>query len=191
MRRITGQRYSRRARDGSRQGEGRVDGADRQRWLLGRLRRRTLYSLAEVDEAIGEMLKNLNEERRIRRLGVTRRQLLEKVDRSELSELPVEPYEYCEWRLRESASIITSRSRLTTTASLSLRARRGRGATTVRGVEIFCKGERIAVHLRMRGNRKHKTITEHMPSRYRRYAGWKVERIRENASKIGYETAAL
>ncbi len=71
-----------------------------ERWLLGRLRRRTFYSLAEVDAAIGEMLKNLNEERRIRRLGVTRRQLLEEVDRPALSALPVEPYEYCEWRLR-------------------------------------------------------------------------------------------
>ena len=33
--------------------------------------RQTFYSLAEVNAAIGEMLKNLNEERRIRRLGVT------------------------------------------------------------------------------------------------------------------------
>ena len=62
---------------------------------------------------------------------------------------------------------------------------------TVRGVEIFCKGERIAVHLRMSGNRKHTTIPEHMPSSHRRYAGWTVERIREDARKIGPATAAL
>ncbi len=71
-----------------------------ERWLLGTLRRRTFYSLAEVNGAIEAMLQNLNEERPIRRLGVACRQLLEEVDRSTLKALPAEPYEYCEWRLR-------------------------------------------------------------------------------------------
>ena len=62
---------------------------------------------------------------------------------------------------------------------------------TARGVEIFHKGERIAVHLRSSGNRKHTTVSEHMPSSHRRYAGWTVERIREDARKIGKATAAL
>jgi transposase len=62
---------------------------------------------------------------------------------------------------------------------------------TVRGVEIFHKGERIAVHLRTSGNRKHTTVPEHMPSSHRRYAGWTIERIRQDARKIGPATAAL
>ena len=56
---------------------------------------------------------------------------------------------------------------------------------TARGVEILHKGERIAVHIRASGNRKHTTIPEHMPSSHRRYAGWTIERIREDAQKIG------
>lgn len=43
-----------------------------ERWLLGRLRHRVFHSLAEVNAAIGELLTRLNEERPIRRLGVTR-----------------------------------------------------------------------------------------------------------------------
>src|SRR5258707_9482316 len=62
---------------------------------------------------------------------------------------------------------------------------------TACGVEIFHKGERIAVHLRASGNRKHTTVPEHMPSSHRRYAGWTIERIREDARKIGPATAAL
>jgi len=62
---------------------------------------------------------------------------------------------------------------------------------TARGVEIFHKGERIAAHLRASGNRKHTTVPEHMPSSHRRYAGWTIERIREDARKIGPATAAL
>ncbi len=53
---------------------------------------------------------------------------------------------------------------------------------TARGVEIFHKGERIAVHLRASGNRKHTTVSEHMPLSHRRYAGWTIERIREFAT---------
>ena len=69
-----------------------------ERWLLGRLRHRTFYSLAEVNAAIGELMTHLNEQRPIRRLGVTRRQLLEQIDRPALKSLPTESYEFSEWR---------------------------------------------------------------------------------------------
>ena len=70
-----------------------------ERWLLGRLRHRIFISLTEVNEAIGELLKHLNEERPIRRLRVTRRQLLEEIDRPALKSLPAEPYVFSEWRV--------------------------------------------------------------------------------------------
>jgi transposase len=62
---------------------------------------------------------------------------------------------------------------------------------TARTVEIFLKGERIAAHLRISGNRKHTAIPEHMPSSHRRYAGWTIDRIRQDARAIGPATAAL
>ena len=71
-----------------------------ERWLIGRLRDHRFYSLAELNAAIGELLKRLNEERPIRRLGVTRRQLLEELDRPALKPLPTEPYVFAEWRVR-------------------------------------------------------------------------------------------
>src|SRR5260221_9483515 len=52
-----------------------------ERWLLGRLRHRRFYGLAEVNAAIGELLRQLNEERPIPRLGVTRRALLQELHR--------------------------------------------------------------------------------------------------------------
>jgi len=48
------------------------------------------------------MLKNLYEERRIRRLGLIRRKLFEKVDRPAMKARPIEPYQYSEWRLRHA-----------------------------------------------------------------------------------------
>jgi hypothetical protein len=71
-----------------------------ERLLLGRLRNRIFFSLAEVNTAIAELVKSLNENRVIRRLGVTRRQLLEELDRPALKPLPAEPYVFAEWRVR-------------------------------------------------------------------------------------------
>jgi transposase len=71
-----------------------------ERWLLGRLRHRRFYSLAELNSAIGDFLRQLNEKRPIRRLGGTRRELLEEFDRPHLKGLPSEPYSFAEWRLR-------------------------------------------------------------------------------------------
>ena len=96
-----------------------------ERWLIGRLRRRIFYSLADVDAALGEFMTQLNEKQPLRRLGVTRRQLLEEVDRPALKALPDEPYEYSEWRVRRVGVDyhvdIDARP-------LPLRPRRGRGA---------------------------------------------------------------
>ena len=163
-----------------------------ERWLLGRLRRRTFTSLADVDAALGELMAQLNDKQSLRRLGVTRRQLLEEIDRPALNALPDEPYEYSEWRVRR----VGVDYRVDIDAhyySVPYRFARAEveARLTARGVEIFHKGERIAVHLRGSGNRKHTTISEHMPSSHRRYAGWTIERIRDDARRIGPATAAL
>jgi transposase len=163
-----------------------------ERWLLGRLRYRRFYSLAELNAAIGEMLPQLNEERPIRRLGVTRRALLEELDRPHLKVLPAEPYSFAEWRLRrvgidyhvEVEAHFYSVPYRFARSEVEVRL-------TPRTVEIFLKGERVAAHLRSSGNHRHTTVPEHMPSSHRRYADWTVERIRREAASIGPATAAL
>lgn len=163
-----------------------------ERWLLGRLRRRIFYSLADVNAAIKELLTQLNEERKIRQLGSTRRQLLEQIDRPALKPLPQEPYEYCEWFLRrvgidyhvEVAKHYYSVPYRHTRCEVEVRL-------TARHVEIFLNGDRIAAHIRGSGNYKHTTLPEHMPSSHRRYAGWTTERILKDARLIGAATAAL
>jgi len=163
-----------------------------ERWLLGRMRHRTFYSLGEVNAAIGELLQRLNEERPIRRLGVTRRKLLEEVDRPALKVLPADPYVLAEWRVRrvgvdyhvEVGDHYYSVPHRFARSEVEVRF-------SVRTVEIFLKGERIAAHSRMSGNHRHTTVAEHMPSSHRRYAGWTITRIREDAARIGPATAAL
>ena len=73
-----------------------------ERYLLGRLRHRRFHGLAELNQAIAAMLADINERRPLRRLGVTRRQLFEDLDRPALQPLPAEPYVYAEWRIRRA-----------------------------------------------------------------------------------------
>jgi transposase len=152
-------------------------------------RRRTFTSLANVDAALAELIGQLNDS--LRRLGVTRRELLEEIDRPALKDLPGEPYEYSEWRVRR-VGVYYHVDIDAHYYSVPYRfARAEVDAPNRPRVEIFYKGERIAVHLRASGNRKYTTVSEHMPSSHRRYAGWTIERIPEDARKIGPATAAL
>jgi transposase len=163
-----------------------------ERWLLGRLRHRQFHGLAELNAAIVEMLVQINDHRPLRRLGVTRRQLLEEIDRPALKPLPLEPYVLAEWRARRVGldyhvdidghfySVPHRFARNQVEARL-----------TSRTVEVFLKGERIAVHARNSGNGKHITVPEHMPSSHRRFADWTIERIRRDATAVGPATAML
>lgn len=163
-----------------------------ERWILGRLRNRQFHSLGELNEAIRGLLVRINDERPIRRLGVTRRQLLEEVDRPALKPLPAEPYVFAEWRARRVGidyhvdvdKHYYSVPHRFARAEVEVRL-------TGRSVEVFARGERIAVHLRSSGNGKHTTVQEHMPSSHRRYANWTLDRIRTDAAAIGPSTAAL
>jgi transposase len=68
-----------------------------ERWVLARLRNRRFFSLAELNQAIRELLEQLN--RRVtRHLGASRRQLFEQMERPALSALPAQPYVYAEWK---------------------------------------------------------------------------------------------
>jgi transposase len=163
-----------------------------ERWILGRLRNRRFHSLGELNEAIRGLLVRLNDERPIRRLGVTRRQLLEELDRPSLKPLPAEPYVFAEWRARRVGidyhvdvdKHYYSVPHRFARAEVEVRL-------TGRSVEVFARGERIAVHLRSSGYGKHTTVQEHMTSSHRRYANWTLDRIRTDAAAIGPATAAL
>ena len=67
-----------------------------QTYILGRLRRLTFFSLAECNEAIALVMQRMNE-RTMRKLGVSRRELFEKIERGVLNELPAEDWEFAEW----------------------------------------------------------------------------------------------
>ena len=162
-----------------------------QTYILGRLRHQTFFSLAEANAAIAEALDRLNGHV-MRRLGVSRRDLLESIERPALAALPAADYEFAEWRLArvsldyhvEVAGYFYSVPHGLIREQVDIRA-------TARTVEVFHRGRRVAVHQRRYGGRRHGTDPDHMPSAHRRYAEWTPERFRRWGRSIGPNTEGL
>src|SRR5210317_200046 len=68
-----------------------------ERWILAVLRHRTFFSLAELNAAIAGLLEKLNA-RPFKKLPGCRRAHFEALDKPALKPLPIEPYEYAEWK---------------------------------------------------------------------------------------------
>jgi transposase len=156
------------------------------------LRNQIFFSLDEANRAIIPALETLNG-KEMRRIGVSRRHLLETIERRALKPLPDEDYEYAEWRLVrvnidyhvEYKEYFYSVPHTLIGQQLDLRA-------TERGIEIFHHGQRVAVHQRRYGGvKRHGSKTEHMPSSHRHYAEWTPERFQRWGRNIGPQTEGL
>lgn len=162
-----------------------------QSYVLGRLRHQTFFSLTECNAAIRAALEQLND-RVMRRLGMSRLELFEAIERPALRPLPAETYEFAEWRLArvgpdyhiEVEKFFYSVPHGLIRAQVDVRITR-------HTIEIFYRGRRVAAHQRRYGGRRHGTDPDHMPSAHRRYADWTPERFKHWARTIGPETEGL
>jgi transposase len=162
-----------------------------QRWILARLRHRRVFSLAELNGAIRELVADLNA-RPMRHLGVSRRALFDSLERSALLELPTEPYTYAEWR-RCRAGLDYHVEVHGHFYSVPYRLMREviEARITEQIVELFHQGRRVASHLRSSRRQGQTTTPEHMPSAHRRHAEWTPTRLLHEAAAIGPATAGL
>src|SRR6516162_299271 len=155
------------------------------RWILARLRNRSFFSLAALNEAIRGLLVDLND-RTLRGWGRSRRQLFDELDRPALLPLPNQPYEYAEWkRCRVNLDYHVEIAKHYYSVPHYLVHQEVEARITLKTVEIFLRGKRVASHLRSTVPHRPTTIAEHMPSSHRRYRDWTHERIRSEAAKVG------
>src|SRR5262252_270102 len=156
-----------------------------ERWILARLRHQRFFSLAELNGAIRTLLDALNS-RPMRRLGVSRRQLFEELDRPALAALPAEPYVYAEWRQRRvGLDYHVDIDGHYYSVPHRLLRQQVEARITEPTVELFHKGQRVACHLLGGARGRHTTVADHMPSSHRRHAGWTHERLLHEAAAIG------
>ncbi|MDH3308646.1 MAG: IS21 family transposase [Acidimicrobiia bacterium] len=161
-----------------------------ERWILARLRNRTFFSLAEVNAAIGELLVRLND-RRMRELDASRRELFHKLDRPALGPLPQERYRFAAWKkVRVGCDYHVAYEKhyysvpyQLVSSELDLRA-------TAHCVEVFHKGKSVAVHVRARGP-GHTTLPQHMPKSHQEIVGWTPRKLLEKARGTGKATRTV
>jgi len=162
-----------------------------ERFILARLRNRRFLSLGELNEAIREVLGDLNA-RLMRKLGASRREFFDSIDRPALLPLPAEPYAYAEWRRCRVAPDyhVELHGHFYSVPSRLIREV-VEARITDTTIEVFHAGQRVAAHPRSALKRRHTTTPEHMPSAHRRYADWTPSRLRREATQIGPATAGL
>jgi transposase len=162
-----------------------------QYFILGRLRDLPFFSLAEANGGIDRVLEDLNT-RPQRRLGLSRRELFEQLDRPALRPLPDTPYEYAEWKLvRAGPDYHVEVAGFYYSVPATLIRQQIDARLTATTVEFFHRGQRIAAHARRHGGERHSTVPEHMPAAHRRYAEWSPERFERDAGDLGPNTVAL
>jgi hypothetical protein len=156
-----------------------------QRWILARLRNRRFFSLAELNVAIAELVKDMNT-RPFKKLPGNRQSMFGNVDRPALKELPEQAYEYVLWgpaRVHIDCHIEVDGHYY----SVPYRWLREQVDTrlTDNVLEVFAKGKRIASHVRSYARGRHSTTVEHLPPKHQQYLGWSPERLASWAESIG------
>jgi transposase len=171
-----------------------VEGAVRlaQRWLLGRLRNRVFFSLAELNAAAHELLLAFNA-KVMKGYGQSRRELFEEIDKPNALPLPDFPYEMGIWKrpVRLGIDYHLEVDSNFYSAPYTLRGRILAVKISEQLVEVFLGVDRVASHRRLVGKRRYSTQTNHMPVSHQQYVEWNSERIVAWAEKIGPSAHAL
>lgn len=162
-----------------------------ERWILARLRHRSLFGLAELNQAIRELCAALNQ-RPFKKLPDSRRHWFETLERSALRPLPVEPYELARWKkARVNIDYHIEVERHYYSVPYLLVRQEVEVRLTAATVEVFHHRQRVASHRRDSRPGRYTTVTAHMPKAHREYAEWTPERLVRWADQTGPSTAAL
>ena len=160
-----------------------------ERWILACLRNRSFFSLAELNEAIGELLVRLNH-RPFRKLPGCRESTFRSVDYPAMRPLPVDRYVFTEWKkARVNLDYHIEVDSRYYSVPYALLGKQLDVCFSEYVVEALYKGARIASHARLQGNdKRYSTQSAHMPRAHQEMAEWTPERIVNWAASVGTHT---
>lgn len=159
------------------------------RWILARLRNEEFRSLAAVREAVRPLVERIND-KPMRALGLSRRQIFESSERAALQPLPPQRYEWCEWGrdfVNSDYHVKFDRHFYSVPHPLAGQTLDLRATATT--VEILDGTRRVASHRRSGELGGKTTLDEHMPVSHREHAEWTPDRLRAWAATIGPNAA--
>lgn len=163
-----------------------------QRWILMKLRHQTFFDINELNEAIADLLDAYNN-KVIRRLGKSRTELFEEIDRASLHPLRSESYLYRQYK---KATIgIDYHIELDGNGYSVPYTYLGKKVDvwySSNAVTISYQGEVIATHPKLTQPYHDSTLIEHMPTSHQyQYEKWNPGRILNWANDIGENTVVL
>jgi transposase len=134
------------------------------RYQRFRYRRHRFTSIAEINQALGECVRRINE-RRHTRFGVARRERFEQLERGALKALPAADFDDAEWKdAKLHPDCYVSVEATYYSAPHIHRGKKLRIRLTLNQVEIFWNGERLALHPRDRSRSGRRIrIDSHFP----------------------------
>jgi transposase len=162
-----------------------------ERWILARLRDHTFFSLAELNAAIAHWLVELNQ-RQMKHLGQSRRELFAELDQPALAPLPQHPYEFARWqRARVPLDYHVVFEKHHYSVPYKLTGKEVELRTTEKTIEIFYQRQRVASHPRATQPGGSSTHKLHMPPEHQFYSQWSPDHFQKRAREIGEQTAVL
>lgn len=162
-----------------------------QRWILAVLRKRLFFSLAQLNQAIKELLIDLNN-RQMRHLGKSRKELFESLEKPVLKTLPQHPYPFWEWRkakvppdyhVKFDHNYYSVPSRYVG-KKVDIRANQNL-------LEIYINGKVIAYHKRSYNKNFVLTEAKHMPKKHRIIKEVNAQHLINWSEKVGPKTSAM
>lgn len=161
-----------------------------ERRIISKLRNKKFLSLEDLAEAFEDELEILNSQPFQKQTGSRRSMFLE-TERHELKRLPSKRYEYAQFKQAKAGfdyHVALDKNQYYSVpyqfAGQIVLIR-----STLRVIEVFFNGERIACHLRNTEPRR-RFITErsHMPDKHKSVSDWSVQRFMSWAAKTGVKT---
>lgn len=162
-----------------------------QRWIIAVLRNRKFYSLAELNQAIKELVEKLNA-RVMKITKQSRREVYEMLDKPNALLLPAQRYEYAQWKkCRVNIDYHIEVEQHYYSIPYQLRREVMEVRITTATIEAFFRGKRVASHIRSYNKYLPSTKKEHMPDKHRYHLDCTPTKIIEWAGKIGVNTKEL
>ena len=161
------------------------------RWILAVLRNHKFFSLGELRQAVKPLVEKLNN-KMMKKLKKSRRQLFDELEKSALKPLPSEPYEFADWeRPRVGLNYHVEFDDHWYSVHYTLYRQQLDLRATATTIEVFRGSKREASHARSYVKHGYTTKSEHMPRGHREYAEWTPERLIGWAKTVGPMTAAV
>lgn len=161
------------------------------RWILAKLRKRKFFSLGELNQAIRELLIELNN-KPFQKLPGSRSSVFKDIEKTALLPLPQYRYQFAQWKkAKVNIDYHVELFGHYYSVPYALVSHQVEIRYTKNTVEIFHKGKRITSHRCSNAKGRHTTIREHMPKSHRRYLEWTPSRIINWAKHTGASTAEI